>query len=325
MLPIPGTRSEIMHENEAYHTRYRPVELDQVIGQGPTVKVLKQLIRDKGSQAFLFHGPAGCGKTTLARLTGDGLGVAKANMLEIDAATNTGVDDMRRIQATLEYQAFGANGTRGILVDECHRISRQAWDSLLKVVEEPPPHINWFFCTTEPGRVPITIRSRCTALEVRPVKERELHQLLEEICGLEKIKLRSGVADAIVKNAGGSPRQALVSLALVKDCANGAEASKALRYAHESEPIVQLARFLLDGKGSWEKAMGFVDALEDENPESIRIQICNYVGAALRKQKSDNGALVCLQILDAFADTYNPSEGQAPLLQSIGKVLFSGE
>jgi DNA polymerase-3 subunit gamma/tau len=314
-----------MHDHEAYHTFYRPTELTQVVGQGATVKALKQLIQDKGSQAFLFHGPSGCGKTTLARITADKLGVEKINLLEIDAATYTGVDDMRRIQSTLEYKAFGENGLRGILIDECQRISRQAWDSLLKSVEEPPPHITWFFCTTEPSRVPITIRTRCTVLEIKPVNEKDMRRLLDDICAYAKIKLKPGVIDAIVKNAKGSPRQALVSLALVKGCDNGAEATKALRLVLESDPVKALAKLLLNGSGSWEMAMGYVEKLEEVNPESIRIEICNYIGGALRNAKSDDEAANIIQVLDPFAFPYNESHGMTSLLISIGRVLFRGE
>jgi DNA polymerase-3 subunit gamma/tau len=130
-------------------TKYRPRTLADVIGQDNVVRSLQSIGKKKDTQVFLFSGPSGCGKTTLSRILAKMYGVEDNSVLEIDAASRTGVDDMRQLQEIVQYRPFGDSGKRAIILDECHRLSKNAWDSLLKVLEDPPAHIVWCFCTTE--------------------------------------------------------------------------------------------------------------------------------------------------------------------------------
>ncbi len=147
--------------------KYRPQELSDVVGQDHMMPGLKALITKRNSHAGLFHGPSGCGKTTLARILAHGLDAGK-NITEVDAARNTGIDAMRQVADNAQYNAFGG-GNRAVIVDEAHGLSKQAWNSLLKAIEEPPKHLFWFFCTTEPAKVPQVIRTRCSLFEVKLV------------------------------------------------------------------------------------------------------------------------------------------------------------
>src|ERR1700679_2452146 len=150
-------------------TRYRPQVFDEVIGQDAVVRSLKATVKKKDAQIFLFSGPAGTGKTTLARLVAKAFGVEDKQVEsgEIDGATNNGIESMRNIQDIIQYRPFGNSGMRSITIDECHRLSPNAWDSLLKVLEDPPKHVVWFFCTTNPIKVPATIKTRCAKFELK--------------------------------------------------------------------------------------------------------------------------------------------------------------
>lgn len=305
------------------HTKYRPQVFDDVVGQEAVVRSMASVIDRGGSHAFLLCGPSGTGKTTLARIAANEAGCDTKQSIEVDAATNNGIEAMRGVQDALRYKPFGKLKGRSIIIDECHALSKPAWQSLLKSVEEPPEHVFWFFCTTEPAKVPATIKTRCTAYTLKAVKDTVLLQLVEDIAKLEKIKLNESVADLIVKEAMGSPRQALVNLELCRDIKDRKAAADVLRTALETDGVINFCRFVIDGKGSWPKAMAILADLSDENPESVRIVVCNYLAAALRNAKSDDQALRLLPMLDAFSTPYNAAEQMAPLYSSLGRVLFS--
>src|SRR3989304_1453147 len=144
------------------HTKYRPKHFEEVIGQIEIVKSLQNLIETgKMPKSFLFTGPSGTGKTTLARIIANKLGCDIQNIIEVDAATNTGVEDMRVLCEGLRYPAFGLTTVKVAIVDECQEISKSSWSSLLKIIEEPPSHLYFVFCTTEPSKVLDTIKTRC--------------------------------------------------------------------------------------------------------------------------------------------------------------------
>src|ERR1700753_2623699 len=109
-------------------TKYRPQTLGDVIGQQAIVKSLATTIKMKDSQVFLFSGPSGCGKTTLSRIVASCYWGDDKSVMEIDAASRTGVDDMRNLQDTIQYRPFGESGMRAVILDECHALSKQAFD-----------------------------------------------------------------------------------------------------------------------------------------------------------------------------------------------------
>lgn len=307
------------------HVKFRPSNFDEVVGQDQTIKSLKRVIKDGRAQVFLFTGNAGCGKTSIARILANSFAGGKAthaNIQEIRAAENTGVDDMRTVIQHSTYRAIGASSVKSIIVDECHRLSGNAWDALLKAVEEPPPHLYWMFCSTNPAKIPKTIITRCLRYDLKPVNEEDLLELLLRVIEAEKLDVADEVVEAVVEEAGGSPRQALVFLEAVTFCETAGEARAAMRSAAQSKEAVDLAKFLLGKRGrTWAEAMKLVKALEGTDAESIRIVVTAYLTAVAMGAKSNDRAKSALAMIECFAQTYNPSDKHAPLLLSLGMAL----
>lgn len=313
-----------MAKQEALHVRYRPDTFADVVGNKAEVRALQEAIADEEAQCFMFTGPSGIGKTTLARIAAAEIGCLDAGRLEVDAATFTGIDDMRRIQDAIQTKPFGSP-IRAIIVDECHRLSANAWDSLLKATEEPPEWVYWFFCTTNAAKVPETVRTRCVTINLQALPEASLLTVIERVMDDAEIKLPAKVPEMIAFESRGSARQALVYLAKVKNAKDYKSAAEALKAVASKEPAIALCRFLTQRtKRTWGQAVKLLAAVE-ENPESIRILVCNYVASALGSTKSDGEACYFLSILDAFATTYNSSEGKAPLYISVGRVIYGGD
>lgn len=311
--------------SNAYHEKYRPQSFKLVKGQDDEVAKLQNVLAKGTSQAFVFVGPSGCGKTTLARIAAAHVGCDPADVLDVDAATNSGADETRKLQDVMAYRPIGGGEKRAIIIDECHGLSQKAWDTLLKTIEEPHPHAYWFLCTTNPAKVPKTIMTRCVRIELRLLTDTELERVVNRVITKEELDIDDAVKGVIVSEAMGSARQALVNLAAAEHCTTRKEASKALRVLLDSDPIRELCQFLLK-PGSWPKAMAIVDKFpeEDRNYEGRRIVVCNYMGSVLRGAKSDDAATSALQILEAWSTPYNPSEGIAPFMLSIGRTMFAG-
>jgi len=160
--------------------KYRPNAYEEMIGQDAVVASIKRVVSDRSTKAFCLTGPSGVGKTTLARIVAWDVGCTPENLVEVDGATYTGVDHWRSIMEGLRFKPLGG-GTKVVIVDEAHMLSRNAWNSLLKIVEEGPKYVWWFFCTTESAKIPATIRTRCACYELGPVSEDDIHDRLEAI------------------------------------------------------------------------------------------------------------------------------------------------
>src|ERR1700733_14740305 len=215
--------------------KYRPTRFDDLIGQEAMVRTLRNAFAlSRVAHAFMLTGVRGVGKTTTARIiaraldcigpdgtggpTADPCGVCPncvailadrhPDVVEMDAASRTGVDDVREIIEATRYRPIQAR-TKVFIVDEVHMLSRNAFNALLKTLEEPPPHVKFVFATTELRKVPITVLSRCQRFDLRRVRIAELAQHFAHIARQEGVVVESGALEQIARAADGSVRDGL--------------------------------------------------------------------------------------------------------------------
>ena len=215
---------------QALYRKWRPLTFDEVIGQEHVSRILRnQVINGKLSHAYLFIGSRGTGKTTCARIlaravncehpvNGNPCGVCPAcreilsgtapELVEIDAASNNGVDDVRALRDEAIYSPASLK-KRVYIIDEVHMLSKSAFNALLKILEEPPEHLLFILATTELNKVPATILSRCQRFSFKRISQESISAYLKQIAGKEKLSLSDDAADMIARLAEGGMRDAL--------------------------------------------------------------------------------------------------------------------
>ncbi len=304
-------------------TKYRPQTFADVIGQKSVVATMTRQAKDRSKHAFCLTGPSGTGKTTLARIMARELGVRDVDLQEIDAATHTGIDHWRDLLPKLQYAPMGPAGSaRAIIVDEAHRLSKQAWDSMLKAVEEPPIHLFWFFCTTEPTKVPVAIRNRCTSLPLGHVRADDIFKWLDTICERENFDTPNEVLDMIVAAASGSPRQALAFLETCHDL-DHVDAAELLQTAADERKPTDLAFGLLNKTLTWPQAVRIVADLNDRVPaETIRRIMISIMYNALLKRTKPEQAVPVMAVLEHFERPFASDDKAAAVLLPIGRLVI---
>ncbi len=216
-----------------YHVlarKLRPQSFEQVVGQEPVVRALRNAVAaGRVAHAYVFAGVRGVGKTTTARILAKCLNCERGpapepcnvclpcreitegralDVLELDAASRTGVDDIRELQQVVSY-APARDRYKVLIIDEAHMLSKSAFNALLKTLEEPPPQVVFVLATTEPHRIPATILSRCQVFDFRRVAPRRIREHLQEVCAREGLVLPARVLDWIARASEGSLRDAL--------------------------------------------------------------------------------------------------------------------
>jgi DNA polymerase III subunit gamma/tau len=217
----------------ALYRTYRPQDFSEVVGQEHVVRTLRNAIeRDEVRQAYLFAGPRGTGKTSMARILAKSLNCAHGpttepdgtchacvsiangtslDVIEMDAASQRGIDDIREIRERVVLQP--AEGRYKVyILDEAHQLTDAAWNALLKLIEEPPPHLVFVFCTTELSKVLATVRSRCQTFAFQRPRLAELVTLLRRVCEGEGIDAPDAALALIARGARGSFRDAVSTL-----------------------------------------------------------------------------------------------------------------
>jgi len=291
--------------------KYRPSNFSEVVGQEHILRALENSIKhNKLHQAYIFSGTRGVGKTTIARVFAKCLNCQNGEMpqlvpcdqcsacleikagrhiefLEVDAASRTGVDDMRELLESVQYKPANAR-FKIYLIDEVHMLSKSSFNALLKTLEEPPPHVIFLMATTEVEKVPKTVLSRCLQLNLKVIPETKIYDHLESLLKLESIKYDEGSVRLIANSAKGSIRDGLTLLDQAIAHGNGlldAEEVKALLGTIDESYIIELVNqvALSDGDGAY-LALNKITELNVEYEQVLKIIISVFHKISLHQQ-----------------------------------------
>ena len=260
-------------EKQVLALKYRPQNFEDLIGQEVVAETISKAIKqNKVSNAYLFTGIRGVGKTTIARILAKSLNctagienqcklkcencdaITNSNhidVLEIDAASKTGIDDVREL---IEFSRYGPTSSKYkiFIIDEVHMLSKQAFNALLKTLEEPPEYLKFIFATTEVKKIPVTVLSRCTRFDLSRVKSDELFKFIKSVSKKENGNISDDVIKLIVRISEGSVRDALSLLdrALISSDDNNKldikEAQKIFGYFDKTN-LIELFEYLFSG------------------------------------------------------------------------------
>ena len=277
----------------ALYRKYRPLDFDEVVGQDAVVRTLRNAIdRDQIRQAYLFAGPRGTGKTSLARILAKCLNCEQGptaspdktcnscrtiasgtslDVIEMDAASQRGIDDIREIREHVILQPVEGR-YKVYILDEAHQLTDAAFNALLKLIEEPPPHLVFVFCTTDLGKMLPTVRSRCqTFLFARP-RLTELTNLLRRVADGERIDAPDAALSLIARSARGSFRDAVSTLDQLSAATNGqitVQSVLQLLGAVEEEALFRICDLIVDGDTAG--LLNFVEELAEQGQDLSRL------------------------------------------------------
>ena len=293
--------------------KYRPQRFEDLIGQEPIVRTLANSFAvNRIHQAYIFTGVRGTGKTTIARILARAfnycvpskidaptvdmpeLGIhcqaimdsRHVDVIEMDAASHTGIDDVREIIENARYRPVSAR-TKVYIIDEVHMLSKQAFNGLLKTLEEPPEHVKFLFATTEIEKVPITVRSRCIRFDLKRIESGLMIRHLAKICEAEGVSVGADALAVIARVAEGSVRDALSLLDQAialggRDGVSAAAIRDMLGLSDRGEVVTLFERVM---KGEIAEAIALMRALHHGGADAVDILIelaefCHYVTCA---------------------------------------------
>ena len=297
---------------QALYRKWRPLQWDEVVGQQHIVQTLTNAVRaDRVGHAYLFAGPRGTGKTTIARIIAkavnclnDDLGKRPCNecehcqavnetrfldLIEIDAASNTSVDDVRDLRDKINFSP--SQGKYKIyIIDEVHMLSTAAFNALLKTLEEPPPHAIFVLATTEIHKIPATVLSRCQRHEFRRVPIDEIIDLLKQITKQEKIMVDEDALTVIARQATGSVRDAISLLDQLSSTGDKIDLAltQTVLGTAASQTVLDLIASIQDQKSA--PAMDAIHQALDAgaDPRSLARQIVDYLRGLLLIQMGND-------------------------------------
>ncbi len=259
------------------YNKYRPQKLSEVVGQDAAVETLKAFKRNF-PQVLLISGPSGTGKTTLARIVANMLKVGPQDFLEMNAADVRGIDGVRAIQERMGLMPM-SGPVRFYLLDEAQKLTGDAQSALLKPLEDPPKHVYFALCTTDPQKLLPTIRTRCSPISVCSLSDSDQQRVINKALEGEGKEVSQNVIEKIVDAAGGSARSALVLLEKVIGLDCESKQLEAIDRGDTQKQSIDLCRALIDKK-DWTAVSAILKALDGE-PETVRRAVLGYARAVI--------------------------------------------
>lgn len=291
-----------MAEKMELYRKYRPQNFSEIVGNEATIKSLKKEM-ENGSHVFLMTGPAGCGKTTLARIMAKEVGAGPLSIHEINSAENRGIDTAREVMEQMRYNPSDGKALVWIF-DECHQWLVPVQNAFLKALEDTPEHVYFFLCTTDPQKLIAPLKTRCSIINVKPLSDDEMTYLLKRTARAEKIKISSEVYERICEIAQGGSRKGLKLLAKVIYLDSDEERLEVLKAGEDNETseTIELCRALCK-KTNVKTLFQLLKNVDATDAEKVRQAVMGYMNSCILKGSVTNEIVATIQAFSS-ADTY---------------------
>lgn len=278
------------------YKKYRPKNFEEVFGNKTVLDSLAGKIEKKDIPHFMiFAGPPGCGKTTVSRILKEKLGVRDIDFVEINAATQNGVEVARAVAEKCIYKPLGNGKNRLWLFDEAHRLTAACLAAMLKTLEDTPSHAYFIFASSEAQKLPEAIRSRATIYTMKPLDAGEMERLLRKVCEEESLKIPDEVLEKIIDVSMGQSRNALVALDAVKNLSGKKMIEAVERSAQQESKSFELLKSLLWGRGKWNEIANILKDFE-EDPEQTRRYLMTCACNRLKDPSKEKDHELCYQL-----------------------------
>lgn len=277
---------------QTLYRKYRPLNLDEVVGQQVIVKTLKNaILNNQLSHAYLFTGPRGTGKTSIAKILARTINCTNLNdttpcnkcvnctqnlnqpvdIIEIDAASNNGVDEIRELKSKVNLVPT-INKYKVYIIDEVHMLTTGAFNALLKTLEEPPAHIIFILATTEPHKIPMTILSRCQRFDFKRISNQDLVKRLKYVVDQEKIKIEENCLEEIARLSNGGMRDALSILDQVNAYADDQIKIEQIHEINGTLTPVEIKNFILNIKNKkLEEILELIEQYDNKGKDFVKL------------------------------------------------------
>ena len=287
-----------------YH-KYRPMHFEELVGNEDTVRAVQTAVKQEdGPHVYLFHGHAGTGKTTMGRLVAQALDVSDLDFCEMNSAHYRGIDTVRAMLSGALLSPLGGD-KKLVLLDECHQLSKDAQTALLKGLEDPPCHMYYVLCTTDPKKLSKPLRDRCAQFEMRKLHEDQVAAYMDKVADWERAERLSGrVMEELLRRSDGCMRPAMQMLDRLL-FVSAQDRDRWIENAEGEDKLgIDLCRALF-GRGGWQAVSSVLVSLKqaEADPERVRMSVLGYAQGVLLKNAQPKAALALYHFGEPFWDS----------------------